>query len=348
MEGGASTKQAAGRWSKEEHELFLCAVKRHGREWAAVATVVTTRTSAQIRSHAQKHFNKVTALAPFADQTQEDAYVVLEMCEKVLSQLKHKRKLTVLPPGHVGSSNPGDDHGGDGDTGGFGIGLVEVTPPPHPRDHDNNDDDAVDMYEDEDRAHHASTLASLAAGTATHHTLPRLLPPPPPQLPLPPLPPSSTSSSSLSSTAAHPPTKRTKHLDPTALDESELIALEALLCNAKGYPGAGVGGGHPLFIPPVFPTDLLAEELFQFAATAAPAPAASDYGDTSGADSTDDASDDASDTHRYGFQHARVGAVVLAIPVVVGPVVVAGAPVKVVDPLYLANMQLHFSRQKPL
>jgi len=43
-----------GRWSKEEHEKFLEAVKLYGRNWRKVQGYVGTRTSTQARSHAQK------------------------------------------------------------------------------------------------------------------------------------------------------------------------------------------------------------------------------------------------------------------------------------------------------
>ena len=49
----------AGRWTREEHEAFLEGLKIHGREWKKVAQEIPTRTSAQIRSHAQKYFAKL-------------------------------------------------------------------------------------------------------------------------------------------------------------------------------------------------------------------------------------------------------------------------------------------------
>jgi len=48
-----------GRWTREEHEAFLEGLKMHGREWKKVAQKITSRTSAQIRSHAQKYFTKL-------------------------------------------------------------------------------------------------------------------------------------------------------------------------------------------------------------------------------------------------------------------------------------------------
>lgn len=50
---------STGRWTKEEHEAFLEGLKIHGREWKKVSLRIPTRTSAQIRSHAQKYFAKL-------------------------------------------------------------------------------------------------------------------------------------------------------------------------------------------------------------------------------------------------------------------------------------------------
>ena len=47
-----------GHWSKEEHERFILAVQEFGRDWKKVSEEVGSRSSNQIRSHAQKHFLK--------------------------------------------------------------------------------------------------------------------------------------------------------------------------------------------------------------------------------------------------------------------------------------------------
>merc|ERR1719335_1738176 len=48
-----SMPKATGRWTAEEHDEFLKCLDIYGREWKKVAERITTRTAAQIRSHAQ-------------------------------------------------------------------------------------------------------------------------------------------------------------------------------------------------------------------------------------------------------------------------------------------------------
>lgn len=59
----------AGRWTKEEHERFLEALKIHGRDWKKVQLYVGTRTTTQTRSHAQKYFAKTSRQPPDADSS---------------------------------------------------------------------------------------------------------------------------------------------------------------------------------------------------------------------------------------------------------------------------------------
>lgn len=47
-----------GRWTKEEHTAFLLGHEKFGKSWKDIATVVKTRTPEQIRTHAQKYFQK--------------------------------------------------------------------------------------------------------------------------------------------------------------------------------------------------------------------------------------------------------------------------------------------------
>lgn len=48
-----------GRWTESEHQRFLQGLNLFGRKWTKVAEVVGTRSTSQVRSHAQKYFAKL-------------------------------------------------------------------------------------------------------------------------------------------------------------------------------------------------------------------------------------------------------------------------------------------------
>ena len=48
-----------GRWTMEEHNMFLEGLKLHGKGWKQIAQMIRTRTVVQIRTHAQKYFQKL-------------------------------------------------------------------------------------------------------------------------------------------------------------------------------------------------------------------------------------------------------------------------------------------------
>ena len=54
-----SVKENTGRWTFEEHKLFLSGLEKHGKGWKKIASLIKTRTVVQIRTHAQKYFQKL-------------------------------------------------------------------------------------------------------------------------------------------------------------------------------------------------------------------------------------------------------------------------------------------------
>ena len=68
-----------GRWTDEEHERFCEALKMYGKDWNQIQEHIGTRTSAQIRSHAQKYFSKLF---------KEGKLDVLEMFDQFLSGVR--------------------------------------------------------------------------------------------------------------------------------------------------------------------------------------------------------------------------------------------------------------------
>ena len=47
-------KQKNGKWKKTEHERFMKALEKYGKNWVEVQKFVKTRSLPQVRSHAQK------------------------------------------------------------------------------------------------------------------------------------------------------------------------------------------------------------------------------------------------------------------------------------------------------
>ena len=73
---------APGRWSKHEHDVFINGLRKHGKEWKVIAALVGTRTVVQIRTHAQKYFQKVAkkqsaAPSPTLDAGEANDNVIL-------------------------------------------------------------------------------------------------------------------------------------------------------------------------------------------------------------------------------------------------------------------------------
>ena len=67
-------KENTGRWTAEEHRLFLQGLELHGKGWKKIAGLIQTRTVVQIRTHAQKYFQKLAK----ARASGEDSEIFME------------------------------------------------------------------------------------------------------------------------------------------------------------------------------------------------------------------------------------------------------------------------------
>jgi SHAQKYF class myb-like DNA-binding protein len=63
-----------GRWTAEEHRLFLQGLEQHGKGWKKIASLIKSRTVVQIRTHAQKYFQKLAK----ARQNGEEGDITME------------------------------------------------------------------------------------------------------------------------------------------------------------------------------------------------------------------------------------------------------------------------------
>ncbi|KAH9565950.1 hypothetical protein CY35_04G105800 [Sphagnum magellanicum] len=123
------TKQRE-RWTGEEHQKFLEALKLYGRAWRRIEEHIGTKTAVQIRSHAQKFFSKV------------------------------ERDQTVPPGGGVVGM----------DTGGMVQPLIDIPPPrpkrkpshPYPRKAKGNNNNVSKHSVEDDTPIPSSSSGSLA------------------------------------------------------------------------------------------------------------------------------------------------------------------------------------------
>lgn len=77
-----------GRWTAEEHRLFLQGLEQHGKGWKKIASLIKSRTVVQIRTHAQKYFQKIAK----ARQNGEEGEVSMENRERVVVSNSTKRR----------------------------------------------------------------------------------------------------------------------------------------------------------------------------------------------------------------------------------------------------------------
>jgi len=68
----ASENTTSGRWNAKEHELFLQGLHAHGKGWKKIAEMIQTRNVVQVRTHAQKYFQKLERSKQQEQMSDED------------------------------------------------------------------------------------------------------------------------------------------------------------------------------------------------------------------------------------------------------------------------------------
>lgn len=85
---GSVQGENTGRWTAEEHRLFLQGLEQHGKGWKKIASLIKSRTVVQIRTHAQKYFQKIAK----ARQNGDDGEVSMENRENAVLSTSAKKK----------------------------------------------------------------------------------------------------------------------------------------------------------------------------------------------------------------------------------------------------------------
>eukprot|EP00826_Nyctotherus_ovalis_P022512 TRINITY_DN1743_c0_g2_i10.p4 TRINITY_DN1743_c0_g2~~TRINITY_DN1743_c0_g2_i10.p4 ORF type:complete len:126 (-),score=30.17 TRINITY_DN1743_c0_g2_i10:499-876(-) len=91
-----------GKWTEDEHERFLKAIKIHGNLWKKVGDCVGTRSCAQIRSHCQKYFRRKRNMKlqelRRTNRLKGMVFLVIEEYYNYASSNKHDEPQTIFEP----------------------------------------------------------------------------------------------------------------------------------------------------------------------------------------------------------------------------------------------------------
>ena len=84
-----------GKWSDEEHELFIEGILKYGNEWKKVQQIIKTRNSAQARSHAQKFIMKIKKNFKL-DENNTNIKEKNKIIDKIINSILPKKKVESL------------------------------------------------------------------------------------------------------------------------------------------------------------------------------------------------------------------------------------------------------------
>jgi SHAQKYF class myb-like DNA-binding protein len=82
----------AGRWTDQEHDLFLEALKIYGKDWENIERHVGTRDVIHVRSHAQKFLQKLKKLLEEGNKDADTRLYYEILHNKMTKPIKRKRK----------------------------------------------------------------------------------------------------------------------------------------------------------------------------------------------------------------------------------------------------------------
>ena len=79
----------AGRWTTDEHQLFLQAFYKYGKNWKKLGSIITTRCILQIRTLIQKYLLKLQRALHMPDKVltpEQKALLEMHMVFSILSK----------------------------------------------------------------------------------------------------------------------------------------------------------------------------------------------------------------------------------------------------------------------
>ena len=84
--------QNLGRWTDEEHQLFLEGLRIYGKDWESVEKHIGTRDAAHVRSHAQKFVSKLVKSIKKNKEDPDIKFYYDILNQKMSKPIKRKRK----------------------------------------------------------------------------------------------------------------------------------------------------------------------------------------------------------------------------------------------------------------
>jgi len=105
-------RDARGRWTATEHEAFISSLRLYGKDWYRVEEAIGTRSSAQIRSHAQKFLSKLDK-EPELQEEYQDIKQILDVNLRLLKKSEKEPNEFGRMKHHGGAGRKGADADGD-------------------------------------------------------------------------------------------------------------------------------------------------------------------------------------------------------------------------------------------